>query len=313
MSHKPKIVFLGTPEFARPTLKILLKNGLRPELVITQPDKPVGRTSKIFFSPIKQLALAEGLNLFQPKGSKELIEIFSNQKFEVAILVAFSMIIPSKIINKPKFGFLNLHPSLLPKYRGPSPIQQALLNGDDKSGVSIIKLEKEIDAGPIIAQQEVTINLEDNAETLHTKLAKVGAELMLKILPGYLAKSAKIIPQDNSKATYTKIINRQDALVDWKKTAWQINLQFRAFFPWPGVFTNLDGKRLKILNLSVLEGDFEAVLIPGMIFLGPRKELMVKCGKGALELKTIQIEGKKKLLGKDFLHGQKNLIGKILN
>lgn len=312
MLNQPKIIFLGTPEFALPTLEALIKNDLAPVLVVTQPDKKVGRKQNLAPPSIKEMALANNLAIVQPKNKKELAKIFSRQIFDVAILVAYGLIIPDEIINQPKFGFLNLHPSLLPKYRGPSPIQAALLNGDNETGVSIIKLVKAIDAGPIVAQKKVDIKPEDNAESLHDKLAKVGAELLIQILPDYLAGRIKPISQDEVKASYTKIIKRDDGQINWQKTASQIDGQFRAFYPWPGVFTHLDGKRLKIANLGVLEGVLGGKLSFGEVFLSQNGQLVVKCGQGAVELKVVHLEGKKEMTGKEFLRGQKDIIGKVL-
>lgn len=309
---KPKIVFLGTPEFALPTLEALIKNDLAPALVVTQPDKKVGRKQNLALPPIKEMALGNNLAIAQPNNKKELADIFSHQNFEVAILVAYGMIIPDEIINQPKFGFLNLHPSLLPKYRGPAPIQTVLLNGDNKTGVSIIKLVKAIDAGPIIAQKEIKIESTDNAQILHDKLARLGAELLVKVLADYLAGQIKPKLQDESQATFTKIIEREDGLIDWSKSAQQIACQFRAFYPWPGVFTHLAGKRLKIADLGVLEGVLEDNLASGAVFLGPNSELAVKCGQGTVQLKTVQLEGKKEMSGQEFLRGQKDLVGQIL-
>ncbi len=311
-NNKPKIVFLGTPEFALPSLEALIKNDLAPALVVTQPDRKIGRKQNFVPPPVKEMALANSLKVIQPKNKKKLAEILSSQFFDVAILVAYGMIIPDEIINKPKYGFLNLHPSLLPKYRGSSPIQTSLLDGEEKTGISIIKLSKAVDAGPIVAQKEVKILPTDNAQTLHDKLAKAGAELLVKILADYFADKIKLSIQDESKATFTKIINREDGQINWQNNAQQIFCQFRAFFPWPGVFTYLAGKRLKIVNLSVIGGNFGANLSTGEVFLGLDGELLVKCGQGAIKLENVQLEGKKELPGKEFLRGQKDLLGQVL-
>ncbi|MFA6254549.1 MAG: methionyl-tRNA formyltransferase [Patescibacteria group bacterium] len=309
---KSKIVFLGTPEFAMPILQALIGNNYKLALVITQPDKPAGRKQELIPPPIKVLAQKNNLAIAQPNNKKELAAIFEQNKFDLAVLAAYGMIIPDEILTKPKFGFLNIHPSLLPKYRGSSPIQSAILTGDKKTGVSIIQLAKKIDAGPIVAQAETEIEPQDNVEILSQKLAELGGQLLIETIPGYLKGEVKLRPQNETEATFTKMIEREDGLINWQKTASQIERQFRAFYPWPGVFTHLAGKRLKIANLGVLEGDFKPNLGPGTVFLGPNQTLAVKCGQGAVELKAVQLEGKKELLGKEFLRGQKELIGKIL-
>ncbi len=322
--EKPKIIFLGTPEFAVPSFQALIKNNLTPILVVTQPDKPVGRKQELVFSPVKQIALENKIPVFQPAAKADLQNVFLKYKPDICVLVAFGLIIPKKYLNQPRCGFLNIHPSLLPKYRGSSPIQTAVLNGDQVTGVTIIQLTPALDAGPIVAQEIINISPVDNAETLHDKLSQVGADLLIKTLPNYLAGQIKPKSQDDSQATYTKIINRQDGQINWQEKALEIDRQFRAFHPWPGVFSHLDRKRLKIVNLSVLEGDFSPAfaskevtvgkpnLAPGEVFLGPNGELAVKCGQGAAELKMVQLEGKKKISGQEFLHGHKDLVGKIL-
>ena len=317
--YRSKIIFLGTPDFALPTLKALIENDLKPVLVITQPDKPVSRKQELTPPPIKELALANNLPVAQPNNKEELLEIFNQYQVDVCVLVAYGMIITEEVLLKPKFGFLNLHPSLLPKYRGPSPIQATLLNGDSETGMSIIELTNKVDAGSIVAQKKLKIESSDNAETLHDKLAQLGAELLVEVLPDYLAGNVKANPQDDMQATYTKKIDREDGEIDWQKKAIEIKRQFQAFYPWPGIFTHLAKKRLKIINLSLLEGDFPALqqgkdpdLALGEVFLGPDSELAVKCSDGAISLTSIQLEGKKEMSGQEFLRGQKDLIGKIL-
>jgi len=309
---KPKIVFFGTPEFSLPILEALIKNNFAPVLVVTQPDKKAGRKQELVPPPVKKLALANDLPVVQPESKKELKNILEKYQPDICILVAYGMIISDDILAKPKFGFLNIHPSLLPKYRGPSPIQTVILNGEKETGVTIIELTASVDAGPIVAQQMIEIKSAATAESLHDSLSQIGAELLVKILPDYLNGKIKPKPQNESLAAYTKIIEREDGLINWQKTAQQIDCQFRAFYPWPGVFTHLAGKRLKIANLGVLGGDFEGNLSPGAVFLGQNNELAVRCGQGALELKTVQLEGKKELPGQEFLRGQKDLLGQVL-
>jgi methionyl-tRNA formyltransferase len=309
---KTKIIFFGTPDFAVPFLKILINGEFEPVLVVTQPDKPVGRKGQVNAPPIKQLALVNNIAIAQPKNKSELIQLINDNEPDLCILVAYGMIIPKDFLNKPKFGWLNVHPSLLPKYRGPSPVQTALLKGETQTGVSIIKLTNQVDAGPIVAQRPVDINHQDNALTLSQKLAAVGADLLNRILSDYLAGTIKAAKQNEAEATDTKIIERDDGQIDWQYPVQEIIQRFSAFYPWPGIFTYLASKRLKIVNLSVLEGVFSPNLLPGEVFWGPSGELAVKCGQGAVELITVQLEGKKELPAKEFLRGQNDLIGKIL-
>lgn len=307
-----KIIFLGTPEFAVPVLKKLIASDLKPGLVITQPDKPVGRKQELMGPPIKQLALANDIKVVQPSNKKELAELFKNLEVDICVLVAYGMIIPEEVLTKPKLGFVNLHPSKLPKYRGPSPIQAAILHGETKTALTIMKLNKEMDAGPIIAQQDMAIDSADTYIDLANKLSEAGAELMVSILPKYLADEIELVDQDDSQATYCSLVKRDDGRINWSKSALEIYRQFKAFYEWPGVFTYIDKKRLKIANLDVLEGDFGRHLTDGEVFLGPKGELLVKCGDGSITLLAVQLEGKNQVSGQEFLHGQSELIGKKL-
>ena len=309
---KPKIIFLGTPHFASPFLQALVKNQMKPVLVITQPDEPVGRKKELTPPPVKVVAEKLGITVSQPKDKREIIEELKKHQPDICVLVAYGQIISPEALLIPKFGFVNVHPSLLPKYRGASPIQTAILNGDNQTGISIIQLTRKVDAGPIVAQEAIDIKPTDTAETLHNSLSQLGAKLLIKILPDYLAGNMRPKPQDESKATYTKLFSRQDGLINWQETASQIEAQFRAFHPWPGVFAYWGQKRLKIVNLSVLEGDFRADLRPGEVFLGQNNTLAIKCGQGAIEIKVIQPEGKKEIPALEFLRGHKEILGVVL-
>lgn len=311
-NQESKIIFLGTPEFAVPVLKQLIKNNLKPFLVITQPDKPVGRKQELAPPPIKVVAQEAGIEVAQPETKKDLIKLFKDLEIDVCVLVAYGMIIPEEVLNSPKHGFVNLHPSMLPKYRGPSPIQAALLDGETQTAVTIMKLSKGMDAGPIISQETVSILHSDNYPSLAEKLSEAGAELMVKVLPDYLAGELELTEQDDSEATYCSMVKREDGKIDWSKSSAQIIQQFKAFSPWPGVFTNLNKKRLKIANLDVLEGDFGDNLAFGEVFLGPSGQLGVQTSDGAIALLSVQLEGKKEVSGEEFLNGQKDLIGSQL-
>jgi len=310
-SYQPKIVFLGTPQFAVPTLKALIAHSLKPVLVITQPDKPVGRSSQPVPSPVKQIALENNIDLAQPATKKDLSKLFEDLEVDVCILVAYGMILPEEVLAKPKYGWLNLHPSLLPKYRGASPIQSAILNGDPTTGITLMKISAEMDAGPIIMTEKIKINSADKAEDLGNKLFQLGAELIIKVLPDYLSGKIEPKAQAENLVTMTKMISKEDGQIDWQKSAIDIDRQFRAFYPWPATFTYLDKKRLKIANLGLLEGDFSE-LATGELFLTSSGELAVKCGDGAISLLSIQLEGKKEVSGKEFLNGYKDLVGKVL-
>ncbi len=311
-TQTPKIIFLGTPDFAVPFLQALVDNKMKPVLVITQKDEPIGRKQELQLPPVKVLATRLCIEVSQPGNKIELEQIIKKYQPEICVLVAFGQIISPEALAVPKFGFVNIHPSLLPKYRGASPVQSVILNNEKITGVTIMKLDEKMDHGPILAQQELEILPDDNNETLHQKLARMGVKLLLETLPKYLSGELYPLPQDDSKATDTKIIKREDGQINWSKSAAEIERQFRAFYPWPGVFTCWGKKRLKIANLSVLEGDFGAKLVPGEVFLGQKNTLAVKCSQGAIVLGKVQLEGKNEVSGGDFLRGYKNIIGQKL-
>lgn len=308
-----KIVFLGTPEFAVPVLKKLIASNLKPFLVITQPDKPAGRKQELSSPPVKSLAIDADIEVVQPTTKEDLIKILKELDIDVCILVAYGMIIPESALTLPKMGFVNLHPSKLPKYRGPSPIQAAILKGDNQTAVTVMKLDAKMDSGPIIAQRDMAIEATDNHISLSDKLSEAGAELMVKVLPDYVAGKLNLIDQDDAKATYCSLVRRDDGKVNWSKSALEIHRQFKAFSPWPGVFTHIDKKRLKIANLDVLDGDFDPNLTQGEVFVGSSGQLAVRCGQGSVSLLLVQIEGKNKVSGQEFMRGQKDVIGKILD
>lgn len=308
MNNKLTTIFLGTPEFAVPCLEKLTNTEFKPELVITQPDKPVGRHQKVKPPPVKEVALSNGLELWQPESLKDLNDKEKQQfSCDLAIVVAYGKIIPEEILKLPRLGFVNIHPSLLPKYRGASPMQSAILNGDTESGTSLILLDKELDHGPILAQEKISLNPDETASSLHDKLADLSADLLIKTIPEYAQGEIKPAPQDDSKATFTEQLNREDGKINWTKTADEIERQFRAFHPWPGVYTLWDGQRLKILDLEKF--DFHGQ--PGKIFV-EKNQLGVNCKEGAVIFKKVQLEGKKEMESEKFVKGQREVEGKLL-
>ena len=246
-----KIVFFGTPQNAALVLSKLISSKFRPALVITGVDVKRGRGKKLQPTPVKRIAEASGLQVLTPENlkDKKFIEAFREFAPDIAVLIAYGKLIPAEILAIPNFGFVNIHPSLLPKYRGPSPIYQAILAGDKKTGVTIIKLDKELDHGPVIAQKELVITEKDTHDSLMTKLANVGAELLIDILPSYLDGSLKPKHQDHTKATYTEMIKKEDGYIDLENPpdSEKLNRMIRAYHPWPGVWTKINGKIFKFL------------------------------------------------------------------
>lgn len=267
MKNNLKIIFLGTPEFAALILEKLIKAELMLEAVICNPDKPTGRKQIITPPPVKVLAQKYGLTVYQPKDKLELLEIMKKLQPDLAIVAAFGMIFQKEVLDIPKYGFINVHPSLLPKYRGPTPIQSAILNGEEKTGVTLYLMDEKVDHGAMIANSELRMqNTEWNYETLSKKLAEMGAELLIKTLPDFVAGKITPLPQDESQATYTKKFKTEDAYVDLaalqlaikgeprpdgREKAVEIERKIRALNPEPGTWTMKDGKRMKILEAEL--------------------------------------------------------------
>jgi len=252
---KQSVIFFGTSEFAVPTLKKLIAESYKIDAVVTQPDiKEI--------SPIKQIALAHRIPVVQPK--KLSLNDLKTYQADLGILVAYGQIINSEILNSFKLGIINLHPSLLPKYRGPSPMQYALLKHEQITGVSLIKLDKDLDSGPILAQKEINIDNDDNYLSLSKKLSTVGANLIINTLPRYINQQIQLTAQDNSQATFSKIINRNDGevgLADIKNSPQKIITKLKAYTPWPGVYFTHQNKRFKIIKASLSNNQLRIELI----------------------------------------------------
>lgn len=320
MKEKRKIIFIGTPEFGAVILEELAKSIFKPALVITAPDKPVGRKQILTPSPVKVLAQKQKIPLLQPEKIKSHNSHKAIKAIEPDLIVvaAYGQILPKEILNIPKYGCLNVHPSLLPKYQGPSPIQYAILNGDKKTGVTIILIDEKIDQGPILAQKALIIKKDETIENLHNKLANLGADLLIKTIPRWTRKTIKPKLQDKTKASYTKILKKEDGEINWQKSAEEIERQIRAFNPWPSAYSGLkvEDKELKILKIwkaGVLKqtkaGPFGQ---PGKVFLASNNKIAIQTGKDYLIVEELQPEGKKKMTAEEFLRGRLDFIGKLL-
>ena len=319
MEKNLKIVFFGTPKFAAIVLEKLVDAGYIPSAVVCNPDEPIGRKQILTPPPVKR-PIVNGkwpIEIFQPATKAELLAIRHKLlaiKPELAIIAAYGKILPKEILDIPSRGFINVHGSLLPHYRGASPIQTAILNGEKETGVTIMEVDEEMDHGPTLANSQWPIADSDTYESLSQKLAVLGAELLIKILPDYISGKIKPVLQEHEKATYTKIIKKEDGKIDWSKNAKEIERMTRAYYPWPTAWTiwrikNLE-LRIKILESEIL-GNNENYKI-GEVFLTLKNELAVKCGEGALIIKKLQLEGGKILLAPEFLNGHKNFVGSVL-
>jgi methionyl-tRNA formyltransferase len=284
----PKIIFIGTSWFAVPALENLVKNDYQILAVVTAPDKPAGRKQELTPPPVKEIALNYNLSVLQPEKISEAKKQISELNPDLIIVAAYRQIIPKDILDIPRFGSLNLHPSLLPKYRGPSPIQTAILNNDQTTGLTIILMDEKMDHGPIITQEKIDISPDDTYQTLEEKLAQLASDSLIKILPQYIQEEIKPKPQDENKASYTKILTRQDGKIDWDKSAQEIERMVRAFSPWPGTWTEFNDKRVKILKAKVVDKESKAT---------------IKTGDGYLFLELVQPAGKKPMTGEEFFRG----------
>ena len=314
-----KIVFFGTSEFGAIILEKLVQAGMAPVLVVTTPDKPAGRKQEFTSPPVKLIAEKFKLPIFQPANLvNSAIAELTRQKIDMFIVAAYGKILPKGILNIPQYGALNVHPSLLPKYRGPSPIQTAILNDEDETGVTIMLMDEKMDHGPIVANSKFEIrNSKFTYPELHSKLAEIGADLLVKMIPDWIEGKIKPVPQDEGKATYTRILKKEDGKIDWNQPATEIERQVRALTPWPGTFTLFKGKTLKILKASVLPGTLPKPglgrITPGAVFLTAEKKLAIKCGGDALLVEELQLEGGKPMSAREFLLGHKDFLGIVLS
>ncbi len=305
-----KIIFFGTSLFALPCLKALSADK-RYEImgVVTQPDRPTGRHAILTSSPIKVAAQELKIkNIWQPEKIKNLRELALVKNhgsditnFSAFVIVSYGKILPEWLINLPKYGVINVHPSLLPRWRGPSPIQAALTAGDQKTGVTIMKLDAEMDHGPILAQKKIKIDPKDNGQILTERLSNLSAEILTNVLTAYLEGKIKPKEQDHAKATYCKILTRENGFLDYKKTAIRLDRQVRSYNPWPGAWIMINNKRLKILDTA--PGHENKTSKPGNLFHQGGQPFL-SCADGtSLGLILVQPEGKKPMSGKAWFQG----------
>ena len=307
-----RVIFMGTPDFASATLQALIDAGHEIALVVTQPDKPAGRGKQVKGSPVKELAEAAGLPVYQPVKVKdpEAIEILRGVNADVIIVVAFGQILPQAVLDLTPYGCINVHASLLPAWRGAAPIQWALLNGDTVTGVTTMQMDAGMDTGDILRVEKVPISIDDTAESLFETLSVLGAETMLATIDDIEQGRAHPVPQDHAQATTVGLLTKQLGEVDWTKPALQIHNQIRGLYSWPGAYTFLDGTMLK-LHKSTLTNDKREK--PAGTVVQSKDRLLVCCGDGqCIELSEVQLVGKKRMAAADFLRGHAVPVGTIL-
>jgi methionyl-tRNA formyltransferase len=309
-----KLVFCGTPMFAVPSLERLAAAGFQIQLVVTQPDRPQGRGMTLTAPPVKQSAVKLGLPVIQPEKIKKN-EDFQAQldalQPDAIIVVGYGRIIPPWMLQLPRYGNINVHASLLPKYRGAAPVQWAIAQGETVSGVTTMLLNEGLDTGDILLQKELPIRPEDTAVTYAPRLAELGADLIVETLRGLEDRAIAPVPQDHAKATLAPILKKEDGLIDFNRTAAEIHNRLRGFQPWPGAYTQFRGKNMKFI--SARPEDALSNLNPGELRVGDEK-LFVGCGaRTVLELLQVQPEGKKAMAAREFINGYHPAAGERLS
>ena len=311
MTQSPTLVFCGTPRFAVPTLDRLVETRFHVQLVVTQPDRPKGRGLEVVSSPVKESALKLGMPITQPeriKNNSEFRAQLAALKPDAIIVVGYGRIIPQWMLDLPPLGNLNLHASLLPKYRGAAPIQWAIARGESVTGVTTMKIDSGLDTGDILLQQEIPIAPEDTAETLAPKLAAVGADLVIESLRGLLAGSLQPRKQDNAIATLAPILKKEDGLIDFSRAANETLNRMRGFQPWPGAYSKFRGRNLQVWKAALVDRG-----LPPSQLKVDGDHLLVGCGDGtSLELLEVQVEGKKRSSAAEFIRGYRPSTGERL-
>jgi methionyl-tRNA formyltransferase len=298
-----KVIFMGTPDFSVGTLEEIIKAGHEVALVVTQPDKPKGRGNAVQYTPVKECAIAHGIEVYQPKRIREpeCVEYLASFHADIFIVVAFGQILSQELLDMPRFGCMNVHASLLPKYRGAAPIQWAVINGEKVSGVTTMRMDIGVDTGDMIAKREVPLADDETGGSLFEKLSEVGAKLCVESMKQIGDGTVIYTPQDHEQATHTRMIQKELGHVDWSRPAEEIERLVRGLNPWPSAYTHLDGKTLKIWKSKVVSETNEYA--PGCIAAVEKDAILVQTGKGILALTEIQLEGKKRMPCDAFLRG----------
>lgn len=305
---------MGSPEFAVPSLEHLILNKYQVMAVYTQPDRPAGRGRVLVSPPVKEAALRWGLPVVQPASLKsaEAVTRLTDFQPDVIVVAAFGQILPQSVLDIPRYGCINIHPSLLPKYRGASPVAAAILSGDEFTGVSIMLLDAGMDTGPVLARAMVPVSPQDNAGSLTDRLSLLASHLLQEVLVGWLRREIVPQPQNEAEATYSTQITKEAGEIDWHLSAVEIWRRVRAFNPWPGCYTKWRGRQLKIIE-AVPVPDSGYIKIGQVVALKEKgSEFGVHTGTGILRVAQVQLEGKRAMTAAEFLRGQRDFIGAVL-
>ncbi|MDD5253159.1 MAG: methionyl-tRNA formyltransferase [Candidatus Omnitrophica bacterium] len=309
-----KIVFFGSAHFAVPALEALIKSKHELVCVVTQPDKKRGRHLHISETDVKSIAVAAGLKTFQPENikSKESVDFLKKLDADLFVIVAYGQIFSQEVLDIPKIMPINIHASLLPRYRGAAPINWAIINADKQAGVSIMYVSLKTDSGPVILQKEIKIEDIDTAVTLEEKLRNLGAELLVDALKIIDNRSYCLLEQDEDKVILAPKLKKEDGLIDWNEPAAAIHNQVRGVLPWPGAFTFFRGKMLKVFQTDVLPIFPNHQPFPGEVIRADKHGIVVACGRGFLNLKELQLEAGKRMSGQNFIIGHRLKLGEVL-
>ncbi len=308
-----RVVFMGSPQFAVPPLEYLVLGGYEVAAVYTQPDRTGGRGRALVASPAKQAALALGLRVVQPASLKEAaaVEQLAGFNPDLIVVAAFGQILPKSVLSLPRLGCLNVHPSLLPRFRGASPVAAAILAGDEFSGVSIILLDEGMDSGPVLARAKIPVSARDTTASLTDKLSLLGARLLGEVLVGWTRGELSPQPQDEATASYCSPITKEEGEIDWRLSALEIWRRVRAFYPWPGCYTRWRGKTLKIIEAVPLP-QAKTAKAGEVVALTSGAGFGIGTGDGTLSVLKVQLEGKQELSAAEFLRGQRDFVGAVL-
>lgn len=305
-----RVVFMGTPEFAVPSLAALVSGGYEISAVYTREDQPAGRGQRLEQSPVKQFALEQGLRIEQPRTLRSAAsqEVLAGLAPDLIVVAAFGLILPQLVLDLPRFGCVNVHGSLLPRHRGAAPIAAAILAGDEEAGITIMKMDAGVDTGPMLARASASIAPNDTTGSLTRKLAQLGAGLLVRTLPGWLSGEIPGVPQHEQGATYAPRIEKEQGRIDWHEPAEIIARKVRAYQPWPSAFTTWNGQMLKVLKSHAGGGDG----VPGAVVSESRANAGVATGSGVLWLDEVQLAGKKPTPINAFLAGARGFVGSVL-
>jgi methionyl-tRNA formyltransferase len=300
-----RLGFAGTPEFAVPALEALAETQ-RICAVFTQPDRPAGRGQPLHSSPVKTRAIERGFPVYQPAGFKspETMELVRGLALDALVVVAYGLILPPAALESPRLGCINIHASLLPRWRGAAPIQRALLAGDAATGVTIMRMDAGLDTGPMLSSRAVQIGARDTTKSLQDRLARLGAALIGETLNALAKGSVREVPQPSDGVTYAEKINKAEARIDWSRDATHVSRQVRAFYPWPIAETRLNGAQLRIWDAEVCDSPAIQAAAPGTVLAAAQDGIDVACGRGVLRILRLQLAGRKTLCAREFIQGQ---------